>query len=77
MSGYDTWKRRVTEKANAANGSLNKAIQTNFPDCVDEAKKASDEAMGNPAKDPIGTHRAIVDRVNNPTRAGAKAGKLV
>lgn len=75
MSGYDTWKRRATEKANAANGSLNKAIQTNFPDCVDEAKKASDEAMGNPAKDPIGTHRAIVDRVNNPTRAGAKAGE--
>ena len=75
MSNYDTWLRRATEKANALGGSLNAAIQANFPDCANETKKGMDDAMGNPAKDPIGTHRSIVDQINNPTRAGAKAGQ--
>lgn len=75
MSSYDTWKKRATDKANAANGSLNKAIQINFPECEDEAKKAMDDHMGNPARDPVGKFKAMTDQINNPTRPGAKAGQ--
>lgn len=75
MSDYITWLARVTDKANKVQGSLNAAIQTNFPDCETEYKEQIETSMGKQERHPKAKHKSKVDIMNNPTRPGLKAGE--
>lgn len=71
MSSFDLWKKRAMDPSLAVNGTLNKAIQTNFPQCQDEEKAALDSATGKPNRNPAAKWKGRVDLASNPNRASA------
>lgn len=75
MSSYDSWMLRVLDKACGGAGTLNKAITDNYGAATRELQDTLKQFMNDNTLDAVGKHKAIIDMINNPTKAGAKAGE--
>lgn len=76
IAGFEAWTGRALDPAAGQDGTLNKAVQTNYVECNVQVQEALRNAMQqNPNMDPVAKYKAIVDIFNNPANGGAEMSK--